>query len=554
MIDRDEISRIYARWRQLDDEFSPWREFYRDVAEYIWPVSGVFLEEEYNPNQTPKIHSGLLHDAGEYANKIYGAGFQGGLCSPSREWFRLTLKDRDRAEFHTVRDWLDQVEKILYQIFRDSNFYPAAHTGFEEQGAFGTECLLMTTHPDRVVHFYPLSAGEYRIAANAERKIDTIYRQTWMTAVAMARAFGVDALSTRTKSLLDSAPFTWVKVLHVIEPRDNYDPTKMDALNMPWRSVWIEDGVTDKVLRESGFKRFPAAVTRVATRGQSTYGYGPGHAVLGRTKLVQEMEKESLTGLKMMIHPPVGVPPQYEGVLNLAPAGANRVDMSRNAGIRPIFEVNLPVEAIEGKIAQVEQKIARAFYNDLFLMITNVERVTGTPPTATEIMERKEEKMLMLGPSVERQAREKLGPVIEFTFEAALEAGRIPPPPPELQGQPLEIEYISVLAQAQKLATAQGLRAYLAEVERVANLNPDSMLKTDLYEYLEQYGQLLGIPSKVMVPQNEVEQELAAIQQQRAQQQQMEQAAQSAQIARSLGQTRVDDGSALAELRDQVAV
>ncbi|MCK5602590.1 head-tail connector protein [Candidatus Pacearchaeota archaeon] len=549
-----ENQKYWAKYKMLDNEFYGWKSFYKEVTEFIWPVGGVHLDEESLPNDKPKIHTGMLSDAAEYANKIYGAGYQGGLCSPSRRWFELTLKDKDLAKFPPVKEWLDHVETVLYQIFQSSNFYQASHIGFEEQGAFGMEAQFMMDDPTDVVRFFPMTAGEYRVAANYRKQVDTIYRKIKMTAIQMAKMFGKNKLSDRVTSVLDRNPFTWFTVLHIIEPRDDRDTSKVDANNMPWKSVWVEDGVDDRILRESGFNRFPAVCARSATRGQSPYGYGPGHAVLGRAKVTQEMEKAGLTGLHLMVRPPMITDSSFKGILDMTPAAHNEGGSDIRGGARALYEVNLPLQALEAKINQIEARIERSFYNDLFLMITNMQRV-GRDPTATEILERKEEKMLMLGPSVERQAKEKLDPIIDFTFDAAIARGNlIKPPPQELQGMPLEVEYVSILAQAQKLAVAQGLRAYLAEVERVAAVNPETMIKSDLFEYLDQYGTVLGIPTKIMRPQEEVEAELAAIREAQAKQAQQEEYMAQTEMARNLGSASTADGTALADLKQSMAI
>ena len=549
------------KYQMLDQEYGPWKSFYKEVTQYIWPVGGVHLEEEgSNPEQKAKIHSGMMSDAAEYANKIYGAGYQGGLCSPSRRWFELTLKDKELAKFPPVRAWLDEVEKVLYQIFASSNFYQASHIGFEEQGAFGMEAMLMEEDFLDVVRFYPMTAGEYRIAANHRKVVDTIYRKIPMTAIQMFRMFGADNLSGRVKSSYEKNPYTYFPVLHCIEPRpDNERDNRMiDNVNMPWRSVWLEDGENDKVLRESGFEIFPAVCARSATRGQSPYGYGPGHSALGRSKVTQQMEKSSLHGLHMMVSPAMITDSSFKGVLDLTPAAHNEGGSADKVGARALYEVNLPLQALDAKIQQIEGRISRAYYNDLFMMISNNTQA-GNIELATQVLEMKEEKMLMLGPSVERQAKEKLDPVIDFTFNAAKKReinGKpmIPPPPQELNNVPIEVEYVSVLAQAQKLQVAQGMRAYLAEVERVASINPESMIKTDFFEYLDQYGNVLGIPSQIVISKDEVEKELAALREAQAAQAQQENAAAQADMAQKLGNASTADGTALADLKNTMSL
>jgi len=538
------------RWNQLDTEFQPWLTFFKDVRTNIWPTGGNWLEEE--PNAKAKVHDGMLSDAGEYANKVCAAGYMSGLCSPSRKWFRLSLADKDLAEHPPVKQWLKYVEDVMYAIYYRSNWYLAAHTGFEEQGPFGTEVMLMEEHPTEIVRFHPFTVGEYRIGTGWDRKVNRLYRRFWMTADQMIGQFGKDKVSTKVKSIHDTKPFSWFKVLHIIEPREDRDHTKIDALNMPYKSVWIEPEELHKQLRVSGYKDFRAIAARWATRGQTPYGFGPGHAALGRTQMVQEMEKSGIKGLHQLVEPSMVVNSSFKGVLDLTPGAVNEGDTKEKAVTRA-FDINLPLDALEMRIEKTESRIERAFFNDLFLMITNAT-TNNNVKLATQVLEMKEEKMLMLGPSVERQIKEKLEPSIDFVFEAGMDRGLFPPIPEELEEMDLEVEFVSVLAQAQKLQTAQGLRAYREEVERIATIDPKSTVKTDLLEYLEEYGGVIGVPPKIIRPQKDVEQQLAAIAQAEKQAQMAEQMAATAGVAKDLGSANTNEGTALGDLKETMGV
>jgi len=65
-------------------------------------------------------------------------------------------------------------------------------------------------------------------------------------------------------------------------------------------------------------------------------------------------------------------------------------------GFKPVYQVDPRINELEQKQAQVRQRIQRAFYEDLFLMLANDYR--NDRPTAREIDERHEEKLLALGP------------------------------------------------------------------------------------------------------------------------------------------------------------
>jgi hypothetical protein len=84
--------------------------------------------------------------------------------------------------------------------------------------------------------------------------------------------------------------------------------------------------------------------------------------------------------------------------------------------------------------------VRAAFYADLFLMATQLEEVRS----ATEIAERREEKLVMLGPVLERLHDDLLEPLIGRVFQIMCRNGYIPPPPfEELDGMKLQPEYVS---------------------------------------------------------------------------------------------------------------
>lgn len=536
-----------ARWGQLNTQYSYWRQFYKEVSEYIWPTGGVY-DSEKPSHASPRKYNSILKDSGEYANKILGAGMQGGLSSPSRSWYRFGLMDKELEEFGPVKTWLSTAEKITRAIFNRSNFYASSHMGYEEQGAFGTECLLMEEHPVDVVRFYPITCGQYRIASGADGRVDTIFRECQFTAIQMVEKFGANKVSKEVKRQAEERPFTYVTVMHVIEPRHHRDINKKDSLNMPWASVWFEKRAKETILRESGFEMFPGAVPRWSLRGSTPYGFGPGHGTLGAVKMVNELEKSGLKGLHQMVEPALVVPRKYRGVIDMTPAALNPADSGEDIAIRRLFEVNLPLRDLEAKVDAISRNIERAFYNDMFLLISNLDR---RDITATEILERKEEKLLMLGPTIERQIKEKLDPCVDFVFKTALKRGIIPPPPEELQGMSLKVEYVSVLAQAQKLIDAQSLRAYRDEVGWAASLNPSTLHKTDLFEYLEQYGDAVGVAPKIIRPQEDVEE---VLQQEQAMAQQAQEQAQAVETVKALGSASTEEGTALGEVKKSLGV
>jgi hypothetical protein len=195
--------------------------------------------------------------------------------------------------------------------------------------------------------------------------------------------------------------------------------------------------------------------------------------------------------------------------------------MGPNQGVRSAFDVNLNLQHLREDIVDVRERIRSAYYADLFLMLANDTR-SGI--TATEVAERHEEKLLMLGPVLERLHNELLSPLIDTAFDYAARAGILPEAPPELEGMELSVEFISVLAQAQRAVATQGMDRLLGTVSQMAAVKPEVLDKLNFDQIVDEYGDAYGVSPKIIVPDSEV----AAIRQQRAAAMQAQQAAATA--------------------------
>lgn len=328
----------------------------------------------------------------------------------------------------------------------------------------------------------------------------------------------------------------WVPIVHAIEPRVDRDPSMRDAKNMPWASYYFElSGDTDKVLRESGFRRFPAVVPRWDVSGGDMYGNSPGMEALGDIKQLQHEQLRKAQGIDYQTNPPLQVPDTLKNRdVERLPGGITFVAAGGSAKIETAFDVNLNLQYLLEDIQDVRERIRQSFFSDIFLMLANS---TNPQMTATEVAERHEEKMLMLGPVIERLNNELLYPLVESTFTHMVELGAIPPAPQELQGQDLNVEFISMLAQAQRAIGTNSVDRFVGSLGTVAQMKPDVLDKFDSDAWADAYSDMLGVDPQLIVASDQV----AMVRQARAQAQAAQQKAAAAQqvseTARNLGQT-----------------
>lgn len=538
--------KLYTRWGALKSERASWVGHWKEISDYLLPRSGRFFVQDRDKGQ--RRHNNIYDSTGTRALRVLGAGLMGGATSPARPWFRLATEDPELMQYAPVKIWLNDVQRGMLDIFQRSNTYRALHTMYEELGAFGTGAsIVMDDYKDTIRH-YPLTTGEFCIAQNYRGEVNTLYREFQKTVGELVGEFGRDKCSNTVRNLYDRGTLdSWVTIIHAIEPRSDRDPTKRDSLNMAWRSCYFEiGGEKDQYLRESGFKEFPALVPRWATTGGDIYGNSPGMESLGDVKQLQHEQLRKAQGIDYKTNPPLQVPISMKNRdLAMLPGGVSFVDAaSPQGGIRTAFEVNLDLSHLLADIQDVRGRINQTFYTDLFLMLASAPT---SNMTATEVAERHEEKLLMLGPVLERLHNELLDPLIETTFARMIASGSVPPPPQELQGIELNVEYVSMLAQAQRAVATNGIDRFVGSLGAVAGFKPDVLDKFDSDKWADAYSDMLGIDPELIVPNEQV----ALIRQQRAemmaQQQAADQAQQQAATAKDMASARTDQPNALTD-------
>jgi len=335
--------------------------------------------------------------------------------------------------------------------------------------------------------------------------------------------------------------------VHAMERRLNRDTRKVDAKNMPIRSVYFESG-EDKPLRESGFKQFRGLCPRWRIRDGDTYGESPGMEALGDNKQLQRNQLQKSKAIDYQVEPPLIIPASMKAhEIDTLPGGIMfNSDSSGTQKIETAFAVNLDMNGVMIDIQDIRQRIREAFFADLFLMLASSS--SNPQMTATEVAERHEEKLLMLGPVLERLHSEILSPLIEITFEIMLDAGIIPPAPEDLQGKELNVEFVSMLAQAQRAIGTNSIDRYVMSLGTIAQFKPDVLDKFDSDYWADTYSDILGIDPQLVVPNEQV----TLIRNQRAQQQAAaQQAAQvqaGADAMNKLASAKTSDQSALTDI------
>lgn len=573
MMTRDKLNRIVGA---MQTERSSWDAHWRDITDYIDPWSGRYITGTtasgvYSGavpaggsaavNRGDKKHGKILDGSATQAVRVMSAGMMSGLTSPARPWFRLTVPDPDLSESQLVRQWLDDVTQTMRDLFIRSNLYGVLPMLYQDIGMYGTSAVQFDDDPDRVFAYRHYPIGTYMLAQDASGRVNRFARRLRMTAAQIVERFGqsrqVEGYQLGVSRPVQQAAEkgeqkdTWYDVLHLITP--NPDAGRygdLDPRSRPFLEYWWEAGGTgDMLLEVTGYYEFPVMAPRWRTLGEDVWGNGPGFDALPDVKSLQVLQKQKARANQKAIDPPLLGDSRISGKqINVDPGGLTWLDgeIGSNNGVRPLYQGQFDIRGTLEDIADHRQRINDTFFVSLFLMLANDRRTQ--PPTAEEIRAREAERMLMLGPVLERLNDEHLDPLIDRAFAIMERRGLLPPPPPELEGVDLKVEYVSILAQAQKAVGLSGIDRLVGTVANVATISPEVIDKIDWDQVVDETANMIGTPSRLVRSDDDVQ----AMRQQRAAAQAQAQAtalaAEQAQTAKTLSETDTERQSALTDL------
>lgn len=545
---------------------------WRELGRFILPRRPRFTITDVNKGD--RRNQDIIDSTATEAVSVLAAGMMSGMTSPARPWFRLITGYAELDESKPVQEYLYEVQRRMETAFLRSNLYNKLPNLYQDIAVFGTGAMAMLEDDETVFRFFDFPIGSYAIANDQKNRVRTFVRTFQFTVQQVVEQWGDINPKTGKPSWLEGRPcrlsenvrnlwmrgnrVAWIPLCHVVQENLSYDGTKIEAKYKRFQDVYYElsapntplNSNTTGLLAEGGFDEFPILVARWEVNSEDVYGTNcPGMKAIGDIKQLQMGEKRSAQGVEKMINPPLTGPAKLMNVkVSVLPGDVTYDDVrDGQVGIRPIYQVNFGqgVQALEEKQQAVRARIKTVFKEDLFLMFASDDR---SDITATEIMERKEEKLLALGPTLWQYSEDVLDPLIDRAFNIMERKGLLPTPPEELAGVTLNVQYISIMAQAQKAVGIAAIERFAGFVNQIAQTAPDILDSVDDQELIEQYADATGVPPKILRAPEAVAQIRQARAQAQQQQAQAEQAPQMAKAAKDLSQAPTDNNSALAGL------
>lgn len=540
---------ILERFAQAELRQSTWRPHWQELNDWIQPRRARMLDSDAN-NGT-KRNGNIINATASHAKGVAQAGLTAGLTSAARPWMKLGTADPRLSKLSSVKQYLADSETQMYAAWARSNFYTEASGHYGDLLQFGSGTFHMEPDPKTTLRCYKFPVGQFYFASDARGEVCSVFRKFQMTVSQVVERFGIEKCTFNVqKAWNENKRSEPVMILHVIEPNRMHDRSKLGWQGKAYISFWLElvADQTAGFLMQKGFDQLRTRGVRWDVDGEDDYGSSPGMESLGDVKALQILEKEKLKLVQKLADPPMKGPATLKnGRVGLMPGdytgiGANEAELAPAQIVNPAG-----ITALRAEIEAHEFRINRSFKADLWLMLT---QGTDVQKTAREIVARESEKMLQLGPVLERLFTELLKPVVEITFAICLEQGLMPKPPPEMEGQEIKVEFISALAVSMKLLGITAYERFSGFVMQWDAVDPSLKDKVNRDKLVEDYAERVGIPPDIIRSEDEVDAMREARAKAQAEAAQAEQLAQTAPALKQLSETSLEGDTAASRLVD----
>jgi hypothetical protein len=517
---------IFTRWKSAKNKRSNWEWQWQDVLKYVVPHKDFVTKQR--SVQGEQLDPNVYDTTARMANQTMASGFQGNLTNPATRWFNLRLQKPELNEQKEIKLWLSTVQNTMFDVFSSSNFDEQIHECYVDLGSAGTSILFEVEDPIDIIRFNCVHISEASIGEDHNERVTEVYRQYSYTAIQAFQKWGDKSPKSVHDKLKGKHYDDQIFFLHAVFPREFRDASSSTSNNLPYASVHMELE-SQEIISEGGFHENPFMVTRFFKVSGDPYGYSPGILMLPDIKMLNIITKTIIRAAQKIVDPPLILP--HDGFLlplNTVPAGINyKISGNPNDKIEPLMTgANIPVGREEQ--ADLRNAINKSYFVDLFLTLADKRNMT-----ATEVVERVQEKMLMLGPVLGRLQSEMLDPIIERTFNILLRKNLIPLPPPILEDEDFTVEYISPLANAQRGARVTSLTNILSLTGSIAPLVPEVIDKINTDKAIDQAAEVFGVNPNLIRSDKEVAQIRAARAEQQRQIAELQMVAEGVDVAKT---------------------
>lgn len=524
-----DVDYFQKRAKEMEEVFNVIKPDLQELADYFLPRSVQFIARN---SRKPVVKNRKIIDSTPMiALRNFSSGMMSGATSPTNRWFKTVFSNIDLANDYYLKEWCAKQEDLTRRILYSSNFYQCLPEIYKQLGVFGFSAVGIEPDYDNVVNFKVLPLGSYYYARNSKGKINTFCRIYMETAKNIVEKFG-DAVPKEIQDIALEHPLKQYELIHFVEENKYYRERHLSSRYSKYVSVVILSG-KNVFLSIKGFKKFPYVVFESSNPSDTDYPQDcPGINALADVKQLMTMVKEYAKAVKKIVCPTYKGPASLKNKKLVDVPGAYIEEDENGRGISPVYEVNPRVLELKQEKDELKQAIKEHFYNDLFAMILNTAE---RGRTATEVNELKEEKMVLLSPLLE-QIHCALREILNWIYDEQIRVGIIEPLKERYKNCRLQIEFVSSLAQAQKVSNISSIERFTTFVSNIANaIDPVLKSKLNGEKIIEDYASFANISPTQIVPSDEIDKIRQDIKNSQAQQMQFDALKEGSQIIQNMG-------------------
>lgn len=485
------VEQIKKRFEKKKSGRGTWETHWDEIITYIFPRRGSVVGQKADGE---KLNTVLLDNTGVQSNELLAGMLHSMLTNPDLFWFEFTTGNLELDQKDSVRKWFQQVIRQIHSTLNNTNFQTEAAEMYLDITALGTGCQHIEESDEHIVRFMTYFIKDYFIDEDYHGRVSELDRSwKWPTSQIIAK-WGKEKLPAKLLEEFARGKDEPIEIIHTVYPAYVSNPGDSDD---KWLSQYILPAY-DHEIDHGDFSSFPYVVPRWGKASGEKWGRSPGMNALPEMKVLNKMNETMLRGAQKVVDPPVQLPDDGFILPFITRPGGINYYRSGTEIAKPIFNdtrIDFGFQAMEDR----RQRVRDAFYVDQLKL-----RQGGPMMTATEVMQRTEEAMRLLGPMLGRMHQEYLKPMVERVYKIMLKRNLLPAPPPELDGVRLDVKYSSMIAKAQRMSDVQNITRTLETIAPYLQLDQQAGDNFNVDNVVRIVAGTLGFPQEAIRNAEEV--------------------------------------------------
>jgi len=497
--ERKEVDLIMRRWNAMKRDRMNWESHWDELSKYVIPKKDNIYGQNIKGGGEKK-NQFIYDGTAIHSNELLASALHAMLTNPTTFWFEVTTGDPELDKQDKIRGWLQRATLQMHNVLNNSNFQTEVHETYLDLGSFGTAPMRIQEDDEMVVRFHARPIYEHWIAENNKQIVDVVYRKFKWELRQIMQEFGLENLPDDLQQMLktdDKAAFKEFEILHCVHPKDEKSK-KFEGVYILLKGR--------RILAKENFNEFPYVVPRWTKISSETYGRSPAMKSLPDIKMLNMIMKTTIRAAQKSTDPALQMPDEGMSLpIRTMPGGINYYRAGTPDRIMPIETGSRPDIGFE-VANDIRERIRSAFFID------QLQLSEGPQMTATEVVQRTEEKLRLMGPILGRQLFEFSRPMLNRTFNIMARKNKFDEAPPELAGKDITFQYTSQIVRAQRLSDSQNLLRAIETVGPIIQADPGAFDVINTDKTVVHALKVHGIPQELL----RGEQEVAEIRQQKA--------------------------------------